>query len=230
MKSEAQKINIIIDRPNNSPRFYQLNRKTLKYLFIGLPATTVLLLTLSYFFASYFNHLYLDIKENEPLLVRELNAKIQVMTKEKEELVKNETTLLEKIEKGTSFSAPGITQLVKPPIGMNNKTGHNICTIEEVELKNKTLYLKIANQMQDKLRGYFFLFHYQGNQINILPTGKFSNTYQLSYRDGDSFTISRFKPMEIKLDKILPEDSFYSLIFSKDGDLIYAKEIKLNGQ
>lgn len=232
MSTNVDKINIIVDRPNNAPRFYQLSRRTVKYLFIGLPVTTVLIITLAYFFASYFNHLYLDIKDNEPVMVRKLKAQIQELENQQEELKKNESLLLEKIEKGSSFSTPSITQLIKAPVGMNNKTGHNLCTIEDLELKNNTLYLKIANQIEDKLRGYFFLFHYQGSTVKVLPEGigMFKNDYQLSYRDGDSFTISRFKPMEIKLAKVLPEDSFYAIIFSKDGDLIFSKELKWNKQ
>lgn len=220
------KINIIIDRTNNSPRFYQLNKRTLKFLFLGIPVTTIFIIICSYFFASYFKALYEDIKENEPVMVRKLKSEIEDLKKQNTALVDNESKLLEKIEKGSSFTSVGINQLVQTPLGMDNKVGHKLCTIEDIEIKDNQLFFKIANQIEDKLRGYFFLFHYHGNTVEVYPTGEFKDS-QLNYRDGDSFLISRFKPMQIKFPKIYENSTFYSVIFSNSGDLIFSQKIEV---
>lgn len=225
MRADSQKINIIIDRPQKSPRFYQLNKRTLKFLFVGIPFTTIVLITGFYLFASYFKAMYQDIKDNEPVMVRKLKDKIKEINKEKEALIANEQKLLAKIEKGASFTQAAITQLIQTPLGMNNKIGHKICDIEEVEMKNQTIHFKIANKVEEKLRGYFFLFHYQNNMVKVYPTGNFKNSFKLKYTDGDIFGISRFKKMSINLGQFKKGDILYSVIFSKDGDLIYSKPI-----
>ncbi|MCY4644191.1 MAG: hypothetical protein OXB88_06190, partial [Bacteriovoracales bacterium] len=121
------------------------------------------------------------------------------------------------------------------PTGFRNIIEKKWLTLEKLDIQfdpdKISVHFNIINTKQDgmKLSGHIFIVMAHGSQISIYPPSPLSmDKAMISFKQGETFTISKFRKVEGFFKTPLKKGSqvtFKVFIFSYIGDLLYRQSI-----
>lgn len=229
-------LSLILYEGTHPPRFFQFNKKKVKWALIVLPFITAVSVFLLFSSFIYFQDIIKTAQEHDPKIVQELQKTIQNQELYIEEVSGFNEKLLERLAQGENLDLSGTETLAlfRPVAGMQNLTSSPQLSIENYELSRRadqlTLSFNIVNQTTDgqRLSGHLFVLMKTKSAIHIYPSSSFAGqTFQVNFTSGESFATQRFRPVENVRFSSLDVDQqtlFKVIIFSRTGDLLF-KEI-----
>jgi hypothetical protein len=228
---------LVLYEDQHSPRFFKINKAILKSLFYLMP--TICVLSFSAMVAGFFylNEIVSQIKESEPGLIQELrNEKTQVI-QELEEIKEINKDWEEKLLKSKT-PVNAIFPIFLPIPNYQNLMPKNLIDIEDMEMQKTgnqaIIKYKIVNKKEEdsKLSGYVMMLFKNGSRIDIFPMagGDLSESIS-SYQQGESFSVSRFKPVvtQFEVNNTNEKSYFLIFVFNRNGDLLFKKHYEFIG-
>lgn len=228
INSSSKEYTVVIHDTPNPPRFFKVNKKVLKLTFALIIACTFLSVLFSLAYTTYIQNKVERSKNSVPREILLLKNKLQQVQLKLDEEVKLTKDLQYKIS-NTSRDESNINSLIPLPLGfkdlrtLTNASVENITTNTQ---KNKTiLKFDIFNNTKEgvRLSGYIYVFKLSNGKIQSYPPQAY-NGYQLT--NGESFTISKFRPTRIIFTKTNEKALYKIFVFSRTGDLLDYKEHK----
>jgi hypothetical protein len=231
------KVSLIVYDEKESPKYLEISRTGLKFIFFGLPALSIVCLVLLLGMTIYFKQIKTMAERKEPteiLRLKNLNAEL---TAEKAALATSQEELLLRLG-ATSVSTGGAMgiPLFKIAQGANDLSTSPVINIEtpvaEIVQEGIKFNFNLVNLTKDnaRLAGHIFVLMKLGDSLSVYPPSAMNTEeFGISYNLGEAFATSRFRPVEIVFEKPttkkVNDALFKILIFSRTGDLLHKKTI-----
>ncbi len=234
----SEHLTLVLMRANGAPRTFNLPVPRLKRNITLVAGIFALLLICSLVFSSlyiYDNY----ITDKPPILTNTDAEKLQSINLLMTEISKLQTNLSNKKDltkfpaNASDFKYP--LQLLGPLSVRADSSPINIeepKVIRNEDSKNVRLQFNIINKLpnQKKVRGYIIVLAKTPNGIKIYPEGAFSpnDNILLTYNNGETFGISRFRSSEASFKNIksdLKNIGFQILLFSYSGEVLASLHI-----
>lgn len=227
-------ISMIVYQKNDRPKYYEFNKKQVKFLMTSLPIVTVLSVLILSVGVIYFKQIRLSAQKREPIIIQELRNQLSELKKESQEtfeLNKQLESKLAQTQVGDSSVAP--LTLFKLTAGQEDLSSNPIVSVEDFNVSQQSeseinLRFDLVNLEDDGTRqsGYIFVLMMTGNSYTFYPKDALvPGETSLSFNNGEYFSAARFRPVEATF--ALPENRgptlFKVLIFSRTGDLLTKK-------
>ena len=223
---------IVYDNPR-PPRYLRLNKRILKLVFIFTPFIIVAFLLGNIIYSANLKYLLEVERSSEPEVITELRKKNQKLEKRLASEQKRSKDLLTKIAKGSSEEEQ-LLSLFQLPLGFENTTDKNLTRLENFsfEIKNQKIIFKfdLKNNRPGggKVAGYFRIAQSSVKGHSYFPPHDLDEElFRIKYNRGESFTVSRFRPVVSEFE--LPQNAqrvWYNIfLFSRTGDLIHNEAI-----
>ena len=223
-----ESFSIILQQNGRPPKYFEFNRQKTKLIFILFP-----LMGLIFCFGTTALILYFSTIKTSFLMER---PKLEQLFKSKE--IDYQKTIENLESKNLKLSQDLIfkddlpftsNQLIRVLPGAKDKINEQMLEVDSKKIIAANNQFKVSfnitNQsIVEKVAGYFFTFLKINEVIQIYP--KKSIKYnELTFRDGEYFSTSRFRPVEVPFKKFdTPANAeLIIIIFSRTGDLIYSK-------
>lgn len=225
------KISLIFFEDPRSPRYFEINKKHLKFLFVGLPVICLIIIAILLIGILYFNQIKASILRKEPVVIKQLRAENQELTLKSSETVKFNKILQNKLSSGISTPLSSLGYFY-PISGQQDLTHTPVIAIEnynyQFDQNSLSISFSLANLSQNgsKQAGYVFTFLKTVNGIMVQPQSALpEEEFQLKFNRGEYFSFSRFRPVNATFNLNQKVDSFLVkvLVFSRTGDLILKK-------
>ncbi|MBL7665861.1 MAG: hypothetical protein JNM93_12065 [Bacteriovoracaceae bacterium] len=150
-------------------------------------------------------------------------------TTAKAEVVPEPKVPTEQIQRENTLPGPNeVLSLFKAIPGFKNLTTEKMAEIQRLNFRVKkdeiVFRFNLANiGTVKKLKGFIFVIQYSSKSLKFYPPIDLAaKNFKVDFTEGESFTVSRFRPTIINFD--LPEEEkevYYKvLLFSKEGHLI----------
>lgn len=232
-QNQSSDVTLIVYDTPKPPRYYKLNKNFIKSLVIVIPILVITSIMFSLLYSIFLKNKINQLTSSEPRRILELREVIAKQDIELANLAKTNSLMTEKLSKGssgeTSVSALGFFTI---PIGIQDLRAKELVKIEQVEIKSgKEIQLdfNLANNSPNaqKLSGYLTVVQYQDNIIQYYPSVELSEkNLRLEYSQGESFGFSRFRPTQVKFEKVSNKSAKYKVfIFSRTGDILAYKQL-----
>jgi hypothetical protein len=227
-------ISMIVYQKNDRPKYYELNKRQLRFMLTALPIITVLCVLALSAGVIYFKQIRLAAQKREPVIIQELRSQLSELKEESQETFKLNKRLESKLaqtEVGEASVSP--LTLFKLTPGQQDLSNSPIISVEDFEVllqgpKDVKLKFNLINLEDDGTRqsGYIFILMMTGNTYTFYPKDALiPGETRLTFNKGEYFSAARFRPVEAELN--LPENKgpalFKVLIFSRLGDLLTKK-------
>lgn len=227
----SQDYTLIIYNSPKPPRFIKISKKLIQSLVIAIPILLILSLFFSLSSSVYMKTKLENVRSKEPEIIQslkntnsELEGKIKLLEKDNKELIN-------KISSGTQNLPSSTLDLFSTPLGFSDETDLNKVKLENISTNIKENEIEIRfdllNNLESnkRLAGYITIVQYSENTLQIYP--KYEVTLEnnrLDYSRGESFTVSRFRPVIAPFDKPNGLNAWYKIfIFSRTGNLLAYK-------
>ena len=171
------------------------------------------------------------VKSKEPQVIYDLREKNGQLEAEIKKLQASNTTLTQKIATGTENlgTASSLLALIKTPLGFEDLRDKKMARVENFshQASNNKVVFKfdlINNQNgNNRLSGYITVVQFHSYGATFYPNLSLSSeSQQIQYNKGESFTVSRFRPVIAEFPS--PTNSanvWYKVyIFSREGNLL----------
>jgi hypothetical protein len=225
------KISLIFFEDLRSPRYFEINKKHLKFLFVGLPIICLIIIAILLIGVLYFNQIKASILRKEPIVIKELRTKNLKLTEKNAEINKFNKILQNKLSSGltTPLSSLGFFY---PITAQQDLTHTPYIAIEnynyQFQENNLSVSFSLANLSSEgtKQAGYIFTFLKTNNGIMVYPESALpEEEFQMKFNRGEYFSFSRFRPVTATFNLNQKVDNFLIkvLVFSRTGDLILRK-------
>lgn len=234
----SEDLTLVLIRANGTPRTFNLPVPCLKRNIVLVAGIFALLLICSLVFSSlyvYDNY----IAEKPPLLTEADAEKLQSINGLMTEISKLQANLankkdLTKFPSGsTGFKyplqllGPLSVQADNPPVKIEEPK-----VIRNDQSKNVRLQFNIINDSptDTRVRGYIIVLAKTPNGVRIYPEGAFSPSENilLTYNNGETFGISRFRSSEATFSNVegeLKDMGFHILLFSYSGEILNSMHV-----
>ena len=224
---------IILQQYGRPPKYMEFNQKKSRALFILFPMMGLIFFfsTVSIFF--YFGSLKAKFLLEKPNLQKTFLSKQQELEKELGILKRKNQQLSSELifNESVPFSK---NQFIRVLPTSEDKTSEQLVEIDLKKISQKpsnySVSFNITNQsVVQRVSGYFFSILKHKNIMQVYPK-KDILFNSLSFKDGEYFSTSRFRPVQINFNKIdlINNAELIILIFSRKGDLIHSSIDKLD--
>ncbi len=218
---------VILQQKGKSPKLFEINKKKAKTFFILFPLANIILFMSLGLIIVYFASLKTQFLLDKPKLIQKFETETtllnQTITNLKEENKKLSKDLI--FNEGVAFSG---SQFIRVLPNSSDKTQEQLIAIDSKKIRaTKGSYevsFNITNQsIVDRVSGYFFSILKKRNTMFFYPKD-LKSFKEISYKDGEYFSTSRFRPVKVTFSKFELATNFelIILIYSKDGDLIHS--------
>ncbi|HAZ11790.1 MAG: hypothetical protein A2X86_07945 [Bdellovibrionales bacterium GWA2_49_15] len=235
--TDLSKFSFLLYEKKNPPRYFEVQKSTLRLLFFILPLLFALLSGLTY----YSLRKYFKIRHQEhqivPSVVDQFNAERSSLQSEIKDLHSLNQDLQAKLSSPQMMppSAEGaltsnVFDIFTQIHGMKDLSSTNIFTIEDPEvifIKDQLHFrFNIVNQTKEnqKYSGHVFVIFKDENAYHIYPAEAMTaENFKIQFNQGESFATTRFRPVEATF-KGAPQGEqgiFNVFIFSRTGDLVH---------
>lgn len=240
IKPAHNKLAFILYEAKSSPKYFELSKSWVKFLFYGLPLLTSLSLGAVFVGAIYFKDIRLMAEKKEPRMIKDLREKNKNLFDDQASLKTENTDLRERLASGvTQKVTAGFNSLnlFKPVPGQKDATVKPVLSLDEVDVLplNDALYLRFnlvnTTKLKEKISGFLFVMLKFGNQIMIWPENAYEeDEMQIKFNDGEIFAFSNLRPVEAKFPTAVKQGKalLKILIFSRTGDLLHKQIISRN--
>ncbi|MDA8791974.1 hypothetical protein N9N67_01940 [Bacteriovoracaceae bacterium] len=228
IKKEEKNFSLLVFSSGKVPFSLNLNKTFLKTLLIVIPTFFLTFIAaLSIFSLKY--KIELDgLKNNEPAVIQKVKNEKIAIENELTQLRKENESLTGKLSSGDIKSRrEPLLELFFTPVGQKNLINRNLCTLENLETKfdkNKVRFsFNLKNNREgEKLSGYVHVLSYSKEQIKFYPILDTDSFDAIRFNQGESFTVSRFRPViaEFNISANIQKVWYKIFIFNRTGDLL----------
>lgn len=229
----SKNLTLVVYEDQNATKCFEIRKSQLKTLVIIMPLTLLLFAVGALLAGVYFKNIVQSLKQKEPALIQQLKSEKQVLQQEKSQLGSENANLLQRLQSKDVMVTPTLP-FFHPIPGAQDLTSSKPIITENLKTNIKKEKIGISfnllnnQQVTQKISGHIFVFLKAGNHLQVYPKEGFSFDKSLtSYHLGESFTVSRFRPVEASFPKPsdVQEAMFKIFIFSRKGDLLYKDEL-----
>lgn len=218
---------VVYDTPK-PPKYIKINKMVVRSLTVILPLVLFTSIALSIITSVYSKRKLEEAKNKEPEMIMSLE---QEKLKLKDQIFALEQTnedLTAKVAQGSTTSDSALA-LFSQPLGYENLQAKDLAKIENISIQesnNKLLFkFDLLNNFSEteRLAGYVTVIQYHEQGISFYPSVNFiDDALLLDYSSGESFVISKFRPVIAEFNKISGQQSarFKIFVFSRTGNLI----------
>lgn len=231
IQDPSKDLTLIIYNTPRPPKYIKINKVLVKSLLFIIPFMVILSVTSSLFTSFYMKRKLEVAQSSEPEKIKELKSEKDTLEEKILLLEKSNTELTNKISSGATSSGLAASQLAlfNTPLGFEDLREKKLAKIDNFsnKLSNGKLTFKfdlMNNQEGDqKLSGFITIIQYHGLGLSLYPTIVLNqNGPVLQYSQGESFYVSRFRPVIAEF--TVPQNTtsvWYKIfIFSRTGNLI----------
>lgn len=223
---------LIVYNSPKPPRFIKINKKLINSLVFSIPVLLVLSLFFSLSSSVYMKTKLENVKSKEPKIISSLKTQRDNLEKEVRLLEKNVKELTVKISQGSSSLPTATLDLFATPLGFTDETDLKKVKMENISTNIKENQIEVRfdllNNLEngEKLAGYITIVQFSENMVQIYPKYELTiENNRLIYSKGESFTVSRFRPVIAPFKKPSGLNAWYKIfIFSRTGNLMAYKE------
>lgn len=237
---KSSKFSFLVYDSSHAPRYFEIKKNLFRFLFLGLPSLSLLLISGLIATGVYlkktdlpkFAH-YLGPSQR----TKELEKENKHLQNELKSLRKENIQLLSKTKPETLPPNPDILDSLiffKPQPGQKDITESIEIKIQQVKTTTYKKNLKIdfaivnMNRVGQRTNGHIFILMQSKDKIHIWPNTAFNNIpFSIRFDSGEHFSTFRFRPVTALFSR--PHKTvkvfFKILIFNKDGDLILEETI-----
>ncbi|MEK6625358.1 MAG: hypothetical protein AABY86_10340 [Bdellovibrionota bacterium] len=235
--TDSSKYSFLLYEKKAPPRYFEIQKSTLRLLFFILPLIFSLLSGLSY----YSLRKYFKIRHQEhqivPSVVDQFNAERSSLQSEIKDLHGLNQELQAKLT-SPQMTPPASEGALNSNVfdiftqihGMKDLSNTNIFTIEDPEvifIKEQLHFrFNIVNQTKENLKysGHVFVIFKDENAYHVYPSESMTaDNFKIQFNQGESFATTLFRPVEATF-KAPPQGeqgNFNVFIFSRTGDLVH---------
>jgi hypothetical protein len=234
IQDPSKDLTLIVYNTPKPPKYIKLNKGLIKVLIFIIPVIVVLSVASSLVSSVYMKRKLENVRSKEPEIILQLKEEKASLTSEIDILKQTNETLTKKISSGSvaSSSPLNIMALFTTPLGFEDKRSNELAKLENMnnDLVNNNILFKfdLINNKQDtsKLSGYVNIIQYHSEGITFYPAYELTiDSPRLEYSKGESFTVSRFRPVIAEFPKPKGSAVWYKIfIFSRTGNLLAYKK------
>lgn len=232
IQDPSKDLTLIIYNTPKPPKYIKINKGLVKSLLFIIPFMVILSITSSLFTSFYMKRKLEVVQSKEPEKIIQLKNEKDSLTEKIAILEKSNKELTEKISSGSISSGLAASQLAlfNTPLGFEDIREQNLAKVENFtnKVSNGKVTFKfdlMNNQENDKkLSGFITIIQYHSQGLNVYPGIELSNNSPLiQYSKGESFYVSRFRPVIAEFN--LPTGSnsvwYKVFIFNRTGNLLF---------
>ncbi len=233
IQNPSKDLTLIVYNTPKPPKYIKINKGLMRTLIIAIPILVITSIIFSIITSVYMKQKLEMAKSHEPELITQLRTEKEKIAKEAYALTKSNKVLTDKISKGAvvDTSITGLMALFATPIGFTDDRKSERTKIENMsnstQGNNVVFKFDLLNNTggQKRLSGYITIIQNHFSGISFYPTQQIKmNSPQLQYSDGESFVVSRFRPVIAEFAKPKGTHVWYKiLIYSRTGDLLAYK-------
>lgn len=238
IQEPSKDLTIIVYNTPRPPKYIQINKGMLKTILFAVPLLVVISITFTLLYSFYMKRKLEVVRSKEPQVITDLKNEKQLLEKQLGDLTKANQELSLKIAKGSNEAvgtAASQLALLKTPLGFEDQRDKKAARLENYsnQVVNKQVIFKfdLINNLGDiqRLSGYIIIVQFHSYGLNIYPNVSPNSEGQLiEYNKGESFTVSRFRPVIAEFP--MPANSanvWYKIyIFSRSGNLLSLETTK----
>ncbi|MBI2518820.1 MAG: hypothetical protein HYV97_00305 [Bdellovibrio sp.] len=235
--ADLSKYSFLLYEKRNPPRYFEVQKSTLRLIFFILPLCFALLTGLTYYsLRKYFKIRHQD-HQIVPSVVDQFNAERLSLQTEIKDLHALNQELQAKLAapqmlppSAEGALASNVFDIFTQIHGMKDLSNTNIFTIEDPEvifIKDQLHFrFNIVNQTKEnqKYSGHVFVIFKDENAYHVYPSESMSaDNFKIQFNQGEAFATTRFRPVEATF-KVPPRGEqgvFNVFIFSRTGDLVH---------
>lgn len=231
--SKDSKVSLILYTDHEIPKYFEVKKSVIKFLFYVLPFVTVASLIAVILGGLSIKHIRVLAARKEPAIIQELRDENVLLDTRVQELMGMNREFETKLSQ-THVDSEGLSAtlgLFKLTAGMQDLSANPIIGIEDVTLKPLENEIHLAFNLlnlapeTNRQVGYIFAMLISGSSISFYPETAFSDDDPLvSYTKGEYFATARFRPVEAVFKGNFSKRGMVKiLLFSRTGDLIAKK-------
>lgn len=233
IQKPTDNLNVIIYDSPEPPKYLKLDKKFFNLIIWMTPILILLLVSASIGYSFYFKRQLEIAKSSEPKIINDLTMENLQKDSAIEKLIKQNKTLIKKISAGVPNQKLPLS-LFNLSIGLEDITEKKLAKLDSFthEIKDNKFIFKfnLTSNMtsSDKLSGYIRVVQISSIGFFFYPSINIEHeTSLLSYNKGESFTVSRFRPVvaEFNFDNQIKQAWYKIYLFNRSGDLIHHQEI-----
>lgn len=239
MRSKIKnKLSFIVYEHKKPPKYFEIKKSIIRSFFIAFPAVSTIFFL---FGVISLVQIHVFSSKKDSAEVQALNEQIAALNTELKTITTNNTNLLAKVTKGSSKIANS-QLLFKIPLAQQDftVTESTFFQIDKFRTSNKENKLRVRFNLVNitkgptKISGYFALKVKTNTGIFFYPQTMLKNKDEfLSFSNGESFTTSRFRPVDATFDvpyNSIDADSLLAVyVYTRAGDIIYKQNMNLVG-
>lgn len=234
MEKSKKDLSFILYEKGSHPRYFSLNKKTLRALLIALPVAAFISIGITMTGLIYFKEIRHSAQRKEPAIIKKLREDKESLKELIKQLDQEKQTLQLKVNKGVDLKdGPGFLSFFKTSTGREDRTSSPETKLDDIKVLKEAgkikLFFKLTNLTNPvrRINGYIFVLMQAGDSISLWPSNSFKDEgMQLSFSDGEYFGTSRFRPVEATFPLTSQSRAVFKVIvFNKFGDFIYKQII-----
>ena len=234
IQDPSKELTLIVYNTPKPPKYIKLNKGLIKVLIFTIPLIVIVSIGSSLISSVYMKRKLENVRSKEPEIILQLKKEKEELAQEVKALKSTNITLTQKISAGGkgTVSPLNLMAMFTTPLGFKDRRADNLAKLENInsDQVNKNILFKfdLINNKQDtsKLSGYVTIVQYHADGISYYPSYKLSvESPRLEYSQGESFTVSRFRPVIAEFAKPNGNNVWYKIfIFSRTGNLLAYKK------
>ena len=170
-------------------------------------------------------------KSKEPKIITSLRKEKTTLESQLAQLKATNAELTNKISQGSTSAPASALALFSTPVGYEDLTDQEKAKLENMSANFKQQKVEfrfdLLNNLDndEKLSGYISIVQFSENTMSFHPQRSLSlENNRLDFSKGESFVVSRFRPVIAEFDKPNGLSVWYKIfIFSRSGNLISYK-------
>lgn len=233
IQDPSKDLTLIVYNTPKPPKYIKINKTLMKTLIFVIPIIVIFSIAFSMISSVYMKRKLENARNQEPEIILSLKKEKSLLASKVALLEVTNKTLTKKISQGQSgtnvaVNLTNIMALFTAPLGFEDKRGENLAKLENMtndNVGNKLLFkFDILNNIVSgiKLAGYITIVQYHRNGLSFYPQYDLSaDSPSLEFSKGESFTVSRFRPVIAEFPKPVGTNVWYKIfIFSRTGNLL----------
>lgn len=228
IQEPSKDLTLVIYNTPKPPKYIKINKGLMRSLTFIIPFVLFFSIAFSVFTSVYSKKKLEEVKNKEPETILKLEDEKVKLKDQIFALEQTNEDLTQKVAKGATTSDSSLA-LFSQPLGYENLLSKDLAKIENMtfqESGQKIIFkFDLLNNTpeSDRLAGYIAIIEYTESGMAFYPAMNFlDDALVLDYSSGESFVISKFRPVIAEFDKKVNQQSarFKIFIFSRTGNLL----------
>ena len=235
IQDPSKELTLIVYNTPKPPKYIKLNKSLIKVLIFTIPVIILVSIASSLVSSVYMKRKLENVRSKEPEIITQLRNEKLDLTSELEALKATNLTLTKKISAGGGkggVSPLNIMAMFTTPLGFEDKREDTPAKLENInsdQVNNNILFkFDLLNNSPEKtkLSGYVSIVQYHSQGMSFYPAYELTvDSPRLEYSRGESFTVSRFRPVIAEFPTPKGNNVWYKIfIFSRTGNLLAYKK------